>query len=99
MSRQGNKFACAITALESYYIAYVTQGTGLSKKKKGNCSTAVNKYCFITIGQWWLTMKMPVRKTTFTARLTIVYEFHWHRIKSENEKFRFELDRGLRLKP
>ena len=34
MSRQGNKFACAITALESYYIAYVTQGTGLSKKKK-----------------------------------------------------------------
>lgn len=34
MSRQGNKFACSITGLESYYTVYVTQGTVLDKKKK-----------------------------------------------------------------
>ena len=34
MSRQGNKFACSITDLESYYTVYVTQGTVLSKKRK-----------------------------------------------------------------
>ena len=93
MSRKGNKFACAITGLESHYTAYVTQGTVLSKQKE-NCSTAVNKYCFIMIGQWWPTMKTPLRKTKFTARLTVIYEFHRYRIKCENENSALNLIEG-----